>query len=91
MKTSIHNCLNQMYKLVVDEPLKAAKDRAVLARIVLDEGSGCWSVEDIRLSPRGRASPYFKVGAEHYCARMDAITEQEASVMRRLQETGKWH
>lgn len=84
MKTKLRNINNSVYKLVIDEPMKEADQKAILATVSHFEGTGCWAIEDVRLSKYGKPGPYFCVGGDQYWASYDAKTSQEADFVRSL-------
>lgn len=81
MLTRLRNLGNNQYKLVIEEPGKVDKDKAVLAVMSHYTGTGCWTVEDVRLSKHGKADPYFTVGADRYQASC-LVSQAEAHVVR---------
>ncbi len=80
MKTALHSFRNQQFKLAIDEPGVARKDKAVLAVMELYEGLGVWTLVDVRLRKYGKAGPWFNVGADQFNAHLYADSVRAAQV-----------
>lgn len=70
--------------MVIDQPGIEPADKPVLATLTHFFSSGCWTVEDVRLSQYGRPSKWFCVGADSYHAHFDAKNEKTAGIVRSL-------
>lgn len=81
MKTRITSWRNKYCQLVIDSKKKG---KIVLANMSLQEGTGCWSIEDVRLSKYKKAGEWFSIGAEDYCAHVRTKNGQESELVRGL-------
>lgn len=74
--------------LIVDHQGDLSKDRAVLAAMTLLEGTGCWSIVDIRLDPDGYAHPWSGslIAEDFQSSIVPESTQDAAYVKSRLKE-----
>jgi len=84
MKTKIRNIRNSVYKLVIDLPKTTVDEEPVLAVLTHFEGTGCWSIEDVRLGKHKSVGKYFGASGEDYWSSFDAKNSQEAGFVRSL-------
>src|SRR5438105_10891675 len=82
MKTKLQNWRNKDTSLVIDNQAARAADRIVLARMTIQDGTGCWTVCDLRLSPYRAPSPYLHVSADTIHARVKPETPEDAAFVR---------
>lgn len=83
MKTLIERSRGQI-KLVIDAPGRGRGERDVLALMTLQEGTGCWSLEDIRLTERRKPSPYWGNSGTEYFATFTPRSEDERTRAKAL-------
>lgn len=84
MEVQIISFRNQQYKLVFDVPGLSAREKPVLAVLDNYEGTGCWSLCDIRRHQHHLSvGPYFGNSADDFNAYYKANTPQEVELLRR--------
>lgn len=74
--------------LIVDHQGDLSKDRAVLAAMTLFDGTGCWSIVDIRLDPDGYAHPWSGslIGEDFQSSIVPESIQDAAYIKSRLKE-----
>lgn len=84
MKTLIRSDRGRVFKLLIDVPGMDDDEKPVLAKMQIYEGTGCWTIEDVRLSEHGRPSKHFDVGAEAFWSSHTADTPEDLTMATAL-------
>lgn len=69
--------------LIIDDPMKKPRDSDVLASMTLYEGTGCWTLIDIRLTKHRKPSKYSgSPSSDDYHAQLKPETEDAAEFIK---------
>jgi hypothetical protein len=86
MKVRLSSWHNRVFKLTIEVPKLSKDEQPLIAVSTNYEGTGCWSIEDLRLYPRvglefGR---YFGNSAENFHSSITVKTEAEYKLVSSL-------
>lgn len=81
MKTKLIHDKGQI-KLILDDPLKSRNDSDILAVLTHHADSGCWLLEDIRLTKSSPVGRYWSQSADAFMATFLPVNESEAAYLK---------